>query len=135
MVNRFRDSFHWKTFFFSDSLQRWLERRWQSHQHDRACSTQSLTCAPPFILSALPSPSLTLCFPLSGLALHNRFGREVRKRRQEKKKRKEHCLSQGLTSHCLALTCVPRSPSFCLALRSSQWDVLTLFKRCACSIS
>lgn len=47
------------------------------------------TRAPAFILSALPSPSPTLCFSLSGLALHNHLGREVRKCRQEKKKRKK----------------------------------------------
>lgn len=88
MVNRFRDSFHWKTFFFPHSLQCWLETQWPSHQHERACYTPSLTRAPAFILSALPFPSLTLCFLLSGLALHNRLGREVRKCRQEKKKKK-----------------------------------------------
>lgn len=138
MVNRFRDSFHWKTFFLPDSLQCCLERQWLSHQQDWACFQHAVphTRAPAFILSALPSPPLTLCFPLSGLALHKCLGREVRKCRQKKKKeKKEHWLSEGLTSVCLALTCVPGSPSFCLALCSSQWDVLTLVKRCACSIS
>ena len=62
MANRFRNSFHWKTFFFPDSLQCCLESQWLSHQHERA--RYVVTRAPAFILSALPSPSLTLCFPL-----------------------------------------------------------------------
>lgn len=107
MVNWFRDSFHWKTLFFPDSLQHWLARQLQSHQHDRACYTQSLTCTPAFILSALPSPSLTLCPPpLSGLALHNLLGRKVRKCRQEgeKKEKSFGSLEVSLLSVSLSLS-------------------------------
>lgn len=80
-----------------------------------------------FILSALPPfVSLTLCLPLcSALSQPPREGSEEMGREKNKKQPSV----SPLLSVSLSLISLPLPPC------SSQWDVLTLCKRCACSFS
>lgn len=81
---------------------------------------------------ALPSLSLFLYVSFSLLPFHNLPGREMRKWGEKKRKTAERLFSIS-PALCLALVCLPPLPSLLPPPCCSQWDVLTLCKRCACS--
>lgn len=110
MVNRFRDSFLRKTFFFltaNDAGWRGSGIHTSMTEHVPHRVTHTLTLA--FILSALPSLSCLLYVSLSVLPFHNLPGREIRKWEEEKKTVK--CLFSISPSLCLALARLSHPPS------------------------
>lgn len=99
--------------------------------------TEHVTRSPSHALRLLSSQlcprRFLLCAPLPLWSGPSQPLREESEEMQTRKKQKNVAyLRVSLLSISLSLT---HSLSFCLVLRSSQWDVLTLFKRCACSIS
>lgn len=96
--------------------------------------THTLTFA--FILSALPPLSLLLYVSLCVLPFRNLPGREVRKWGEEKKEKKKKHSETSLQNLPFPLSHSRLTlPLLLLPPCSSQWDVLTLCKRCACSFA
>lgn len=136
MVNRFRDSFLRKTFLFltaNDAGRRGSGSHTSMTEHVTHRVAQTLTFA--FIPSALPVLFLVLCVSLSVRPFRNLLGREVRKWGEKKQNKTVTLLFRISPSLRLSRSRSSLSPSLRLLPCSSQWDVLTLCKGCACSFS
>lgn len=97
---------------------------WRSMLHTVTHTHSHLLCL--LCLSFFASPSLFCPFTTSQAG---KWGNGKRKKKTEKR---HFSISPSL---CLALVCLSPPPSLLLPPCCSQWDVLTLSKRCACSFT